>query len=139
MLAPLVAASVPGTAGAAAVMAEVLCAAAGLAEASAIRRSSLPMASVMVLAMPPLKERCCLLSKAGGLLTMTAAHAHIIVLCLVGSDGSSTARCAGTGLLASNGTCCAGLWGLCRWSDRCTKGGAHRSCARRDGGGRCSR
>jgi len=74
VLAPLAAASVPGTAGAAAVIAAVLCAAAGpAAEASAIRRSTLPMASVIVLAMPPPNERCGLLTATGRLLTNTAA------------------------------------------------------------------
>ena len=77
MLAPLIAASVPGAVGATAGIAEalVLCAAAGLpAEASAMRRSTLPMASVMVLAMPFPKERCCLLAADGKLRTDTTTH-----------------------------------------------------------------
>jgi hypothetical protein len=64
------------TAGAAAfVMADELCIAAALPfDASAMRRSTLPMASAMVLDMPPPKQSCRLLpaAAAGELLTTTA-------------------------------------------------------------------
>ena len=81
VLVPLLAESELRTAGVAAVMADVLCAAEGpAADASAMRRSTLPMASVMVLPMLPLKECCCLLLADGRLPTETEVQIKCVAM-----------------------------------------------------------
>ena len=140
---------------AAAGTADELCTAAGPPEdASAMRRSTLPMASTMVLDMPPRPDQC------GLPLAAAAAAAAAMFLATACTDENRCESAFIHGFIAGNYavcqqiqaiargyffaccrnadcTFCLGLMVLRKRSGGGATDGAHGSCARRDRGGQC--